>query len=262
MATLRGLLEEASKGDDSSLVVTGPHSRWLETPEEEQIYSEEALRFIDAVLRRKFKHPRTLRFSPSSMGECARRNVFGYAGAPQIPPDIDNQEMMDHGSWGHLKWQAEGLTVGYMTAGEVWVFNEDLRSGGSMDATLVDGSGFELKTAGGFVYTKIVQVERQPKIENRMQVSNYQLLSDIDWFSIVYEDRSSGSFHEYRVPRDSRVEREVIRRLRSYSSYVDADELPPMLDLCEQKKGVVYKRCGFRKICPKAQRPSEFGHMT
>jgi hypothetical protein len=262
MATLKGLLEEANRGDGSTLIVTGPHTRWLELPEAEQVYSEEAIQFITDVLKRKYKHPRVGRFSPSSMGECARRNVFSYAGAPEIPPDIDNQEMMDHGSWGHLKWQAEGLTVGYMTAGEVWMHDPELRTGGSMDAKLADGSGFELKTAGGFVYTKVVQVDRQPKIENKMQVSNYQLLGDIDWFSIVYEDRSSGSFHEYRQPRDARIEREVIRRLKSYGGYVDEDELPPMLDLCEQRKGVTYKRCGFRKICAAATRPSQFGNLS
>lgn len=261
MATLKGLYQEAQRGHD--LVVTQPHAKWLETPEEEQLYSEEAIQFALDVWRRRFKHPRAGRFSPSAMGECARRVVLGYAGAgPQVPPDIDNQEMMDHGSWTHLKWQMEGITLGYMTAGEVWVHSEELRTGGSMDATLHDGSGFELKSTGWNVYNRIVTVERWPKYENLLQDATYKLIRDFDWTSVVYEDRSSGQFHEFRIPRDAKLEAEVIRRLRSYGAYVDEDELPPMLDQCEMRMGTVFRRCPFRKICHKATSVSEWGHVA
>lgn len=249
MATLKGLFQEAQRGDGGKLFVTQPHTEWLERPEQEQVYSEEAITFLGDVLRKKFKHERPGRFSPSAIGECHRRVVFGYAGAPQLPPDIDNQEMMDHGTISHLKWQLEGLTMGYMTEAEVWVHDEELLSGGSMDADLHDGSIFELKTAGMFVYNKIVLDQRAPKWENLLQVHNYFLLSGADWASVVYEDRSSGQFHEFRVARDPKIEKEVLRRLRSYKSYVEEDELPPMLEMCEQRMGATYRRCPYRKVC-------------
>lgn len=260
MATLKGLLREAERGND--LVVTQPHTQWMETPEEEQLYSEEAIQFAIDVWRRKFKHPRAGRFSPSAMGECARRVVLGYAGAPQVPVEMDNQEMMDHGTWTHLKWQMEGITMGYMTAGEVWVYSEELQCGGSMDAKLYDGSGFELKSAGWNIYNRIVLKEGWPKFENLLQDATYKLIEDFDWTSLTYEDRSSGNFHEFRIPRSTELEEEVLRRLRSYKDFVEDDSLPPMLDQCEMRMGQVYKRCPFRKICAKAKSVSEFGQVA
>jgi hypothetical protein len=248
MPTLKGLIQSAESGN--SLLVTQPHVEWLERLEHEQMPSLKAMQYVVRILLRDFKHERSGRFSPSSMGECARRIVFGYAGAPQLPPDIDNQEMMDHGTAAHLKWQIEGLTMGYMTDAEVWVHDEDLLSGGSMDALLHDDSIFELKTAGNFIYNRIVLQERAPKWENLMQVHNYFLLTGADWASVVYEDRSGGQFHEFRIKRDAKIEAEVLRRLRSYKSYVEEDELPPVLDMCEQRIGTQYKRCPYRKICP------------
>ena len=247
MPSLKDLVRSAEAGDN--LMVTGPHSEWLEMLEHEQRPSARAMAYVIRILLGDFKHERSGRFSPSSMGECARRLVFGYAGAPQLPPDIDNQEMMDHGTAAHLKWQIEGLTMGYMEDVEVWVDDPDLLVGGSMDAELHDGSIFELKTAGPFVYNKIVLDQRAPKWENLMQLNTYFMLSGATWGSAVYEDRGSGQFHEFRVEADGKIEREVLRRLRSYKSYVEADELPPLLPDCEVRVGSVYRRCPFRKIC-------------
>lgn len=260
MPTLKGLYQEALRGED--LVVTQPHVKWLETPEEEKIFSDEAIQFAVDVWQRKYKHPRAGRFSPSAMGKCGRRVVFGFAGAPELPPSSENQEMMDHGSMIHLKWQMEGITTGFMTGAEVWVFDKDLRVGGSMDASLIDGSSFELKSAMWNVYNKVVTIDRWPKWENLLQDATYKLIADIDWSSVVYEDRGSGSFHEYRVPRSAQIEREAIRRLNSYNSYVDADELPPMLDECEMRQGSVYHGCPFRDICAKSRTVSEFGQVS
>lgn len=262
MATLKGLFQEAQRGDGGKLFVTQPHTEWLERPEQEQVYSEEAITFLGDVLRKKFKHERPGRFSPSAIGECHRRVVFGYAGAPQLPPEMDNQEMMDHGTWTHMKWQAEGLTLGYMKEAEVWVHEPDLLFGGSMDAVLADDSGFELKSAGWNIYNRIVLKEGYPKRENILQDAGYKILKDFSWSSIVYEDRSSGNFHEFRIPRKSEYEDEVLRLLRRYKDFVEDDSLPPILDQCEMRMGMVYKRCPFRKVCLKAKTVSEFGVIT
>jgi hypothetical protein len=245
----------------STLVCTAPHVQWLETPEDEQIDSEEALDFMVRVRRKEFKHARPGRFSPSAIGECSRRVLFGFAGAPQQQPDIDNQEMMDHGTWTHLKWQVEGLTMGYMKACEVWAYDADLLTGGSMDAVLVDDSLFELKSAGWSIYNRIVNVDGWPKWENLLQVHAYFILSGMDVASVVMEDRSSGNFHEFRIDRDAKTEKEVYRLLNSYKRYAEDDSLPDMLDMCTQKIGTVYKRCPYRKVCLEAKSISEFGHV-
>jgi hypothetical protein len=259
VSNLKQMLRDSARG--TALVVVGPHSEWMERPEEEQVYSEQALQFVMDSLRRKFKHERAGRFSPSALGKCPRRVVFGYAGAPQDPTDLDNQEQADHGSWAHLKWQAEGLTMGYMLDGEVWVHEEELRCGGSMDATLVDDSIFELKTVIWNKFNRIVMVANWPEYEHLLQTAGYMLLADKDNASLVYEDRGSGQFHEFRIPRTNKLEREVLRLLKSYASYVDEDALPPMLPECELRMGNTYRRCPHRTICPKASTVSEFGKV-
>lgn len=248
MSTLKDLVKGAHEGDIK--VVTGPHVDWLERLEHEQIPNQKAMHHVIRVLLRQYKHQRKGRFSPSNMGECPRRILFSYAGAPELQADIDNQEMMDHGSFGHLKWQIEGLTMGYMTEAEVWVHDEDLMTGGSIDGVLHDGSLFELKTAAMSAYNRIVVDLRQPKYENLLQLAIYFLLTGESWASVVYENRGIGDFHEFRVQADMDIEREVIRRLASYRRYVEDDALPPMLDMCEQRIGQVYRRCPFREICP------------
>jgi hypothetical protein len=247
MPTLKGLYAQAQAGSD--LVVTGPHYDWLERLEHEQMPSARAMAFQIRAALRDFKHPRPGRFSPSSMGECPRRIMFDFAGAPALGFNVDNQEMMDHGTVSHLKWQVEGLTMGYMTQAEVWVEDTDLMAGGSMDAELSDGSLFELKSAGPWVYNKVVLDGRAPKWENLLQIGTYFILSDKDWASVVYEDRGTGQFHEFRVQRDPKIEREVLRRLASYKRYAEDDALPPQLADCEIRMGTVFKRCPYRGMC-------------
>lgn len=248
MPTLKDLVRESYNGH--RLVVTGPHYDWMEMTEPERMPSEQALVHVLKTLLQQYKHPRKHRFSPSSMGECPRRMLFGYAGAPQKPSDPELDEMAGHGSFGHLRWQFEGLSLGYMTAAEVWVEDPDLMSGGSMDGELEDGSIFELKTKAPGVYNRIVVDNREPIWENLLQVHNYFLLSGAEWASVVYEDRAYGNFHEFRVARDSKIEREVIRRLNSYRRYVEDDLLPPVLADCELAMGKVYKQCPYRgEVC-------------
>jgi hypothetical protein len=249
MTSLKELVNAAHSGQD--LMVTGPHSEWMERLEHEQQPSARAVAYMLKALFGVYKHPRPGRFSPSSMGECPRRIVFEHAGAPQLAKDIDFQEMADHGTAAHLKWQLEGLTMGYMADAEVWVEDPGLDIGGSIDAVLVDDSVFELKTVHPFVFNKIVLDAKAPKWEHLLQVNTYLMLSGRDWASVVYEDRGSGQFHEFRIKRNEGIEREVIRRLRSYHSYVQSDLLPPQLSDCELRIGGTFRRCPFRKMCHK-----------
>lgn len=247
MPTLKELVQSAYNGQH--LVVTAPHSEWMERLEHEQLPSREAMVHVVKSLLMAYKHERSGRFSPSSMGECPRRLVFGWAGAPQQPPDIDVMEMADHGTGAHLRWQIEGLTMGYMTEAEAWVYDDDLMCGGSIDGILSDESLFELKTKAPGPYARIVNDAKVPLWENLLQVHTYFLLTGADWASVVYENRAYGSFYEFRIARDSKIEKEVIRRLNSYKAYVEEDELPRQLDLCEMRMGETFRRCAYREIC-------------
>jgi hypothetical protein len=268
MTDLKDTLRDAQQAAISGIagerkVLTEPHSQWMELNESEQVYSYEAKIHVWDALSKKYKHPRIGRFGLSSLGMCPRRVVFGYAGAPQAKPSAEGQAMMDNGTWAHLQWQAEGLTTGMFTDAEAWVFDKDLRAGGSRDATIFNGENFELKSANQNVYKKIVGIQRSPKYENLLQDAAYKLLGDLPvWSSIVYENRDLGKFHEFRVGRDTKLETEVVRLFTMYGLYVDSDELPPMLEDCVAKTGWTYKGCPYMKTCAKAKAPSEFGNLS
>lgn len=248
MTSLKALVTNAKAG--KNLVVTGPHYDWIEMLGHEQMYSPAAVLHAIKVYLRMYKHPRHGRFSASAIGKCARAVVFGYAGAPQVAPESSGQEIFDHGSVDHLKWQMEGLTMGWMKSAETWVENKELLVGGSIDGILEDDSIFELKSAAPSVFYRVTQDEG-PKPENVFQGNLYMMLRDVDWLSLVYVDRSYGKFHEYRLERSPKMEKELLRRLRSYKRYVEEDDLPPMLGDCEIRFGPIYKQCFFREICPK-----------
>lgn len=248
VTSLKSLFEAAEAGD--RLVVTGPHYEWLERLEHEQFPSQAALFHVARTLLRQFKRPRVGRISPSAMGMCDRRVIFGYAGAPQLAPDTGLSEIFDHGTESHVRWQIEGITMGWMKAGEVWHEDPDLLIGGSTDGVLYDDSLFELKSGAPSVFNKVVRDLREPKRENLMQVDTYFLMMGTDWASVVYEDRAYGNFHEFRIARDAKRERVVLKLLRKYKAHIEADELPQMLAPCEEKMGTTYKQCPYRKICP------------
>ena len=251
MPTLKEMVR-AAQGPD--LVVTAPHSNWMELLEHERHPNKKALTHMIKALLGGYKHERSGRFSPSAIGNpfvpCSRAVIFGYAGTPQLAADIEATEMMEAGTDAHLRWQMEGLTMGYITEAEKWTYDDDLLCGGSMDGLLVDDSILELKTANHFAYDRVVTRDREPKHETLIQSGIYMLLADKAWTSIVYENRSSGEFYEFRVARDAKVEAEVLRRLSTLKAYLEADQLPPMLDMCVQHVGSAYKMCGYRKICP------------
>jgi hypothetical protein len=249
VTSLKALINAARSGED--LIVTGPHYRWIRMLESQQIYSPEAIAHALKVFLRLYKKQRSGRISASMLGGCPRAAVFSFAGAPQAAPDPGSQEIFDHGSVGHLKWQMEGLTLGYMKKAEVWVEDKDLRVGGSMDALLSNDDVFELKTCAPSVFRKVVAENLWPKAEHIPQVDGYMLLRDAPYASLVYEDRSYGGFHEFRMERDAVREAALLRRLRILNRYIDEDDLPPMLPDCEQKTGPTYRQCFFRVHCPK-----------
>lgn len=236
----------------AALVVTGPHYEWLGRPEEARAYSDAAIAHVVKALQGGYKHPRAGRFSPSAMGRCERRIMFGYAGTPALGFDEESAEMADHGTWIHLRWQAEGITMGWMTAAEAWVEDPDLRIGGSMDGVLTDESMFEAKSAAPNVYTRVVMDEKWPKPEAVFQTDTYLMLADRDVASVVYEDRAYGNFHEFRIARNAGRERKVIAVLNRLNALAENDELPPQLADCEIRMGRTYKECPYRKVCHKA----------
>lgn len=246
--------------DAPDKVVTGPHADWMELPEDQQVYTEAAIDHVARVLRKEFKYDRTGRYSPSSLGLCQRRVLFGYAGAPQVGDNLDSLDLMGLGTWGHLRWQAEGISAGWMKEGEFWKLVPEWRLGGSMDGILFDDTIFELKTAGYGIYKKVVVDAGGPKDEALVQTEAYFRLKNHDqrmlgkpevWMaSVVYEERASGQFEEFRIERDEPMVKRVDLILEQLDDHVDRDTLPRMLSDCENRTGNVYRQCPYRKFCP------------
>ncbi len=251
MTSNKAMLKAIQAG--TRLYVTKKHAEWLERPESEQVITETAADFVREALLGKFKHARTGRFSPSSAGGCKRRALFAFYGAPQLGENLDSYDLMGLGTWGHLRWQAEGLSYPYMHAGEVWVYEPAVRTGGSIDATLLDDSLFELKTVMSSKMNKVLK-EDSPLIEHRLQVEVYFELSGADIASVVYEDRSTGSFHEFRYRSDPRTRTQAVEWVNRLNDFEAADQLPDMLDDCEMRQGQVYRNCPYRKHCPAVAR--------
>lgn len=235
-----------------ALKVIPPHTRWLELPQEQQVYTPEALEHAMRVLTRRHQVERGGRFSPSSLGECPRRVLFGYAGAPQIPPDPDQQDLMNMGSRDHLFWQMEGLSAGYLKTAELYAHDPELDLGGSLDGVLVDDSILELKTVRERVYMAVVSKDKCPKYEHLIQFEAYSYLTDMEWGSIVYQNRESGMCFEFRVKTDPRRREQMLQLVETLQGHVEVDDLPQMLHDCEMRVGYTYKSCPFRLYCPTA----------
>lgn len=252
MSTLKTLLKQATR--DEPLFLTAPHAQWLEMPESEQVYSERAIAHVVSAMRGRYKRERSGRFSPSALGLCMRRGLFGYAGAPQQGENPDILDLMGLGNWGHWRWQAEGLSSGWLSKAEVWSVDREYPVGGTLDGLNSDDSIFELKTTRSQLFTKIVDREGEPKYDHLLQVHAYMRMTRRNKASLVYEDRDSGQFHEFRVVRDPDISRAVRELFEELTQFVRDDALPPMLDECEMRRGLVYGRCPYRTFCPTATR--------
>lgn len=264
------------------------HDEWMSRDEKDRQWSPAALEHARMVFAGEYKHPRTGRFSPSSIGDgCERLLLFGYAGAPQMPFPKANAEKMAAGEFHHLRWQMEGLSAGYMDLGEVWVHSEALRCGGSGDARLIDGSLFELKSTAEHLYKALKNGSGSAHAyvmgmhrKHKLQMETYWLVDQVgaaergedrllnDWGSLVYQNAGNpGDIMEFRLRSSPSRRAEVHRILESLHTWVDLDQLPDMLDGCRKSLGEVYEdeqdatdkevtvlmRCPYRTWCPTAE---------
>lgn len=242
--------------DEPDPFVAPFHAKWTELREDEQVYSERAIQHGIDVFRKKYKVNRVGRLSPSMLGRCARESLFTYSGVPQLGESQDSRDLMDVGSWDHMKWQMEGLSfpVGapYMTDVEKFILDRTMRLGGSLDGILLDGSIFELKTVMFSVMNKIM--ENGAKWEHLKQVAGYWLLSGIPDASLMYYERGSGSYWEVRIvdiDKNNRAVEETEAEIETLNNHIDADTLPEMLPDCKLGTGKVFRECKYRKVCPK-----------
>lgn len=268
-----GELRDDDPGKELPQFVTPHHIAWLQRHSRQRTYSPEAIEFALAELRGEHYAPRepgTTRFSPSSIAEkCGRRALFSYAGAPKAPDSPSSIDLMDGGSWLHLKWQLEGLSAPWLAEAELWkeVTYRGRRLIAKIDGRCIDGSIFELKTRGDYNFK---EVTKAPVWSHLMQFVAYCMVFDIDVGSLVYLDRGSQAFWEHRLRASDTLIAQFDALIDDLGYWIDVDELPDMLEGCQkvargqtatQSEVRVYRQCPYRENCPAAGKVSTVGEL-
>lgn len=243
------------------LIVLPRHFRWLSRHGDAALLPNDGREGIGAtILTQMVETPRdrTRSFSASSAGACERAQVFGFHGGEAEKPDPQLQSIFNDGKWRHLRWQAMLLQSGILMDIEVPLFWNKMLQRGTMDGLGVVPDdhfveewrglefGFELKGVNAFQYDGLTK--SGPKEEHLNQVARYFLLSGLELFSIVYENKSTQAAHEWVISRHddgmaARIEaqRDEVEHLKSY---VDEEALPSQLPECALGKGA-WKKCQY-----------------
>ena len=237
------LMKHQSKG----LVIGERHDEWLKR-NGNPTYSESALRFLSTQLMLQSK-PRDRRgtVSASSLGSCRRRQSFTYLGMSELPPSPKTAQIFQNGTYMHLRWQAAGLTEGWLKAAEVPVPENQLRLSGTQDGIAYDDSVVELKSinTNGFSGVKSFGV----KPEHRFQVGTYMVVTGAEKGVVVYEDKNTQEYEELIVELDQQLIDDVNLTSEAIYSHIDNKKLAEPLEGCMERKGWRYASCPFRDRC-------------
>jgi hypothetical protein len=238
---------KATKGD---LPITVRHETWMTKTNGNPVYSDEAMAFAAEALSGEAGSQRRRKkmFRASAAGQCHRRQVFNYIDMPQAD-SVDSKlaSIFVTGTMLHLKWQLAGLTEGWLVQAEVPVDRSELNAGGTMDGITYTGGGFEFKTINDRGFAGVMQFG--PKSGHVFQVHHYMLLGELDHFSVVYENKNTGEWKEFLVPRDENVIQQSRVALATLNTSLEYKRLLPVLPDCETKEGQMFRTCPFRTFC-------------
>jgi hypothetical protein len=248
-------LKDIIRSVQNELPITMRMDKWLaDNPNPK--YSDEAVEFSRKVFTQEVGGSRSRRqpFRSSSMGFCSRRRIFSALGVDEASSiDAKLGNIFGTGNFLHLKWQMAGLTEGWLAEAEIPMDMPELRFGGTLDGKLFDGSGFEFKTIHSMGYSRVMTYG--PKDLHIIQVHSYMTIDkSIEEFSIVYEDKNTGEWREYRVKKDPKIMKAVDTELGKLNEALDLKKLPKMLHDCETKEGATYRQCPFKDVCPKVKK--------
>ena len=195
MASIGSMIKSAKMGKD--YIITPRLKKFLS--ENPNLVLDDWVADIIRDLITKRQRDRSGSFSSSASGQCPRRQILGYLGAPvSSPPDPQTQQIFLDGTWRHLRWQATLLQAGIIERVEIGLPWEAMQSMGSMDgAGVVPGDhsvgqwrglefGWELKGVNTFQYKKMLE----PPDKFLDQINRYFLSGGFDLFVLIAEDKS------------------------------------------------------------------------
>lgn len=240
-----GKLIAAIKTD---LPVTPRHEAWLAsnaTP----TYSAGAKSFLAAEIGKE-QRDRTRSFSASSAGSCHRRRVLAWLGVPESRgPSSRLVSIFHNGTYMHLRWQLAGLSAGWLAAPEVFAGNAHLNLKGTLDGVLDTGEGLELKSINSYGFSYLMSAGK-PKAAHVYQITAYFLMTEIERFSVIYENKDTQDYREFVVTRKDAPVAQAIEEFERLNYAVDFEELPEVKDACWAGEGTEYLQCPFRDNCP------------
>lgn len=238
--------------DNVELPVTNGMSKWYESG---QSYTADAVDRVFEVIRKDaLDNSRTSgkgRIRPSLIGDdCHRKHILSFLDIEKLEPSDAGRDVMTAGTWGHYRWQLAGLSAGWMKDIEVQVSHEPWRVAGAVDGILSDGSGFELKTVNSMKFGKILKSDL-PLWPHLMQTHAYMEALGIDTFSIVYENRDTAAWKEFRVKQMDEVKFALDMLMNRLLKSIENEELPPVLPPCAQQSGTAWRWCDWKESCSK-----------
>lgn len=229
------------------LPITPRHDRWLGLHADDP-YPPEIAAWVAGQLM-KPQRDRSTTFSASATGQCERQQVLRFIDHPQrasYDPQLNHRFQV--GDWGHLRWQAQGLSAGWLTKAEVSVTLPAYGLSGTLDGITDLGDGFEFKTIRHPGFNQVLK-DGEPKFDHTLQVTAYMMATGIKKFSIVYESTFSGEWKEFVVGYDDVIAEMVTEALERMQQSVADRSLPAPLADCVAHTGSVYSQCPYRKDC-------------
>lgn len=246
-------------------IVLPRHTTWLAQNSDAPLIPNDGRNGIGAkILEQMIAQPRdrTGSFSASSAGGCHRAQVFGYHGAEAqaITPGL--RAIFEDGKWRHLRWQSQLLQSGILSDIEHPLMWSRKQQRGTMDGVGIvpddhpieewrgQEFGFELKGVNAFQYPGLTSPgpKEGPKVDHLNQVARYFLLSGLELFSIVYENKSTQQSHEWVISRDDPGMAERIedqrQEVEDLLSHATEGTLPDQLPLCAKGKGE-WEKCSY-----------------
>ncbi len=242
---------EVLKHQRPDLVISARHDAWLQK-NDSPVYSQEALAFAARELA-KLATPvdRRGKISASSLGSCARQQMFTFIGMPELSKTPQNSQQCQNGNFLHLRWQMAGLTEGWLVAAEVPIPANSLHLRGTQDGITDQDTLAEFKSISPHGYSSVANFG--VKDDHRFQVGTYMAATGMSRASVIYENKGNQEYCEYMVEMDDDLHNEIEYRAQKMWRHADEQELPEPLDKCMAGEGWQYRFCPFRNVCMKVK---------
>lgn len=236
-----------------------------------------------SVRRREEK--REIRFYPSSVGQCMRKNVYQMLGYIGRPEDGNDLLVLENGTYFHNRMEHIFKDMGILISDELSLKDPDLAISGRSDAIIWDLDMTESEDdtdviilhdpKGRKVYegprdlVKIIEfksikqeryqeLKRVPKKNHIQQLQLYFYLTGIRKGAIYYENKNTQEQKQYDIVYDESIVDEVLEDIRQTVDYARRGELP---DRPYLPTDIPCRYCRFRDICHPDPNPFSYDDL-